>query len=483
MKKGFSFENTLIPYTPAVTAAGHTTLYSGTVPAVHGIVGNDWVERRTGDTLYCSQDESVQTVGSFSAAGRMSPRNMFTSTIGDELRLATNFKSRVYGIALKDRGGIFPAGHSANAAYWFDDSTGNWISSSYYMNALPQWVQNFNAEKRPDDILSKPWNRLYDSASYVQSVADERPYERSTPLQVSKGFPHRFTTNGGRNYQALRIIPFGNTFTLDFAKQMIEKEKLGSSGQTDMLCISLSSTDFLAHRFGPQASETEDCYLRLDKDLELFFKNLDKTLGRDNYLLFVSADHGAPQTPDYLVANKLPAGSIRGKILANELNAELFKKFKVRNLVRKYYEYQLYLNDRSIDSAGLDSRKVYDYAVNLLLLRPEILQAFDYRNFHQTILQEDLKKRLANGYFYSRSGDIQMIPKPHYTDASTLGTDHGVGYTYDTHIPLILYGWGIKPGKTNRQTYMTDLAPTISAMLHIQMPNGSVGQVLEEVMK
>ena len=483
LKKGFSFENTMIPYSPPVTSAGHTCLFTGSVPAIHGIVANDWVERSTGDTMYCSQDETVQTVGSFSTTGHMSPRNMLTTTIGDELRLATNFKSRVFGIALKDRGGIFAAGHSANAAYWLDDSTGNWISSTYYMNALPRWVQNFNAEKRPDEILRKPWNRFYDSASYTQSVANEIPFERSTPAQVSKGFPHRYTTNGGRNYFGLRVSPFGNTFTLDFAKQLIENEHLGSSGQTDMLCLSLSSTDYVAHRVGPQASEVEDTYLRLDKDLGEFFLMLDKTVGQGNYFLFLSADHGAPQTPDYLNANKMPGGSIRGKALLVEINAELFKKYKVKNLVRKYYEYQFYFDEHKIDSSGLESGDVHDYAVKLLLQRPEIVQAFDYRNFYKTILQPDLKKRLLNSYFYKRSGDIQLIPKPQYTDASTLGTDHGVGYTYDTHIPLLMYGWGIKPGKTNRETFMTDVAPTIAAMLRIQMPNGSVGHVLEEAVR
>ena len=481
LKNGFSFENTTIPYTPTVTAAGHTCLYTGSVPAVHGVAGNEWIERNTGEYMYCSQDIAVQTVGSFSALGKMSPRNMLTTTVGDELRLATNFKSRVYGIALKDRGGIFPAGHTANAAYWFDDSTGNWITSTYYMNALPQWVQNFNAEKRPEAFLSKPWNLLYDRLIYDQSVADDLPFERTFPAQMSKGFPHVFTTNGGKNFTALRSTPFGNTFTLDFSKKLIENEKLGMSAQTDMLCISLSSTDYIGHRFGPQSAEVEDTYLRLDKELADFFTMLDKKIGNGEFLVFLSADHGAPQSPDYLKSNKVPAGSIKGFSLFTEINNALYAKFNVRNLLRRYIEYQFYFDAGKIDSAGLNRAEVGDYVVNILLKRPEILTAFDYRNFDKAILPDLLKQRLSNGYFYQRSGDIQVIPKPQYTDGLTTGTDHGVWYTYDAHIPLLWYGWNIKAGKTNRETYMTDVAATLAAMLHIQMPSGSVGKVLTEI--
>jgi predicted AlkP superfamily pyrophosphatase or phosphodiesterase len=333
INKGFSFENTMIPYTPTVTAAGHTCIYTGSVPAVHGIVGNDWIEKSTGTWMYCSQDKSVQTVGSFSVAGQMSPRNMFATTIGDELRLATNFKSRVYGVALKDRGGILPAGHSANAAYWFDDSTGNWITSTYYMNALPQWVQGFNSEKQPDAMMSKNWNLLYAADEYDQSTPDSTLFEKRIPGEVTTTFPHKLTTRNGKSYFALRYSPYGNTLTMNFAKRLIENEKLGMSGQTDMLCVSFSSTDYVGHTFGPQSLEIEDTYLRLDKDLENFFAYLDEKEGKDNYVIFLSADHGAPQSPAFLKSVKIPAGTLQGTNLMSDLNTELTKKFKVNSLI------------------------------------------------------------------------------------------------------------------------------------------------------
>ncbi len=483
IKKGFSCDNTMIPYTPTVTAAGHTCLYTGSVPAVHGIVGNDWVERATGEYMYCTQDKSEKTVGSYSNDGQMSPRNLMATTVGDELRSASNKASRVFGIAIKDRGGILPAGQSANAAYWFDDSTGNWITSTYYMKTLPGWVQNFNNEKRPDAFLSKPWSLMYDDKMYDQSVPDDSAYARTSIYEISKGFPHSFTTFGGKNYNGFRATPFGNTFTLDFAKQLLDNEKLGMSGQTDMLCISLSSTDYIGHRFGPQSKEIEDCYLRLDKDLESFFATLDKEIGEGQYTIFLSADHGAVQTPAFLKDSKLPGGTLSGSSMWRELNLQLLAKYKVKGLLQNYFEYQFYFDNGKMDSAGINRTEAEDFVVNYLLSKPEVANAFSYRNFDKLIIPEVLKEKLRNGYFAKRSGDIQMILKPQYTEYSFKGTDHGAWYPYDSHIPLLFYGWGIRQGKTNRETYMTDVAATLTSLLHIQMPGGCVGKVILEAVK
>ncbi len=483
LNKGFSFENTIIPYTPTVTAAGHTCIYTGSVPAVHGIVGNTWVDRLTGKEQYCVDDKTVQTVGSTSIAGQMSPRNMFASTIGDELRLATNFKSRVYGVALKDRGAILPAGHSANAAYWLDDATGNWITSDYYMNALPTWANTFNAEKKPDAYIKIGWNLLYNIAKYDQSIADENNFEKKRPGEKTSTFPHQFTSNAGKDYNSIRFSPFGNSFTLDFAKRLLQNEKLGTSGQTDMLCISLSSTDYLGHQFGPQSLEVEDAYLRLDKELESFFTTLDKTFIDKDYIVFLSADHGAAYTPDYIKQVKQPAGNLQSGTVKKLLNAALEEKFKTKNVVGSIGEYQVFLDNKILDSTKLNQDEVEAFIIQTLLKMPEVSHAFSYKHFEQAILPDAVKQRFVNGYYYNRSCDVQYILKPQYTDGTGKGTDHGVWNPYDAHIPLLWYGKGIKQGKTNRETYMTDIAPTLAAILHIQMPNGSVGKVLEDVVK
>jgi len=483
LQQGYSFENTFIPYTPAVTAVGHTCLYTGSVPAINGIVGNDWIERDSGKAMYCSQDRSVNTVGSFSNQGQMSPKNMLVTSVGDELRLATNFKSRVFGIALKDRGGIFPAGHSANAAYWLDDSTGNWISSTYYMNSLPGWVSSYNAARKIDSLMTNDWNLLYDKSIYEQSTTDDKKYERPLFHETTTTFPHAYKSLIGKNYYPFRQSPYGNTFTLDFAKKMIQNEKIGMSGQTDMLCVSLSSTDYISHRFGPNSLEVEDTYLRLDKDIENFLNYLDATIGKGNYLFFLSADHGAPQVPDFMKENKLPGGSLTSTELIKELNSLCAEKFGTNKMVKAIYEYQVYLDNRIIDSANLNRDIIKDFIIGHLKTKPEVVNAFDYSKFESLVMPEQRKEMFAKGYFYKRSGDIQFILKPQYTDVLSIGTEHGTMYAYDTHIPLLWYGWKISHGKTNREVYMTDVAPTISAMLKIQMPNGNVGHVLEELVK
>ena len=481
LQNGYSFENTFIPYTPAVTAVGHSCLYTGSVPAIHGIVGNDWIERLTGQRMYCTDDKSVNTVGSFSNQGQMSPKNLLTTTVGDELRLATNFKSRVFGIALKDRGGIIPAGHSANAAYWFDDSTGNWITSTYYMNDLPAWVNNYNRGRKADSMMMKDWNLLYDISVYDQSTADDKDYERPLYHEKKLTFPHSYKSLIGKNYYPFRQSPYGNTLTIDFAEKMIRNERIGMNGQTDMICVSLSSTDYVGHRFGPNSLEVEDTYLRLDKDIEKFLKYLDATIGSKNYLFFLSADHGAPQVPDFMKENKMPGGNLKASDLVKELNQFFYSTFADHHLVSAIYEYQVYLDTKRIDSLKFDINALKKALVNYLTLKPEVVLAFDYADFDKVILPAAVKDKFAQGYYTKRSGDIQFILRSQYTDVLSKGTEHGTMYPYDTHIPLLWYGWKIKPGKTNREVFMTDVAPTISAMLKIQMPGGSVGRALSEI--
>lgn len=433
--------------------------------------------------MYCSQDRSESSVGTFSRQGQMSPKNMLTTTVSDELRLASNFKSRVFGIALKDRGGIFPAGHSANAAYWLDDSTGNWISSTYYMKNLPNWVNDFNKSRKIDSMMMKDWNLLYNQSIYKQSTDDDKKYELNLYHETTRTFPHRYSSLIGKNYFPFRQSPYGNTLTLDFAMKLIANEKLGTNGETDMFCISLSSTDYLSHRFGPNSLEVQDTYLRLDKDIEFFLTYLDKILGTGNYLLFLSADHGVPQIPDFMKENKLPGGNLNSYLLRSELDSMIAQKFGVPGLVRAIFEYQVYLDNEKIDADKLDGSLIRRTIVQYLKTKLQVVNAFDYNEFEKVILPREKKEMFAKGYFFKRSGDIQFILKPQYTDVLSSGTEHGTMYSYDSHIPLIWYGWKIKPGKTNRQVYMTDVAPTVSAMLKIQEPSGSIGQVLKEVLE
>lgn len=486
LKEGFSAENTIIPYAPTVTAAGHTCIYTGSVPAIHGVVANDWVERETGTSMYCATDTSVRPVGSESLwEGRMSPRNMLANTIGDELRLATNFRSKVIGIALKDRGGIFPAGHSANAAYWFDDKTGKWITSTYYTNELPTWVQRYNERRIPDSMMMNDWNLLYDKSKYIQSTDDDKIYERLLESDKSRVFPHKYqSVIGSKTYNTFRASPYGNTYTLDFAKEIMQNERMGQGSETDMLCISLSSTDYISHRFGPNSLETQDTYLRLDKDIADFLNYLDKTLGKNNYLLFLSADHGAGQAAGFLKENKyINTGSLSSDAMRKNMNRFGQQKFGDSLLVKRIVDFQVYLNAKRIDSLGLNVKEIKKEFIAYLKRQNEVLNAFDEEELATTILPAVVKEKFMNSYYFRRSGDIQYFYKPQYIEGVSDGTEHGAWYPYDSHIPCVFFGWGVKPGKTNRETSMTDIAPTIAAMLQIQMPNGCVGKVITEVVK
>ncbi|MEO6611884.1 MAG: alkaline phosphatase PafA [Chitinophagaceae bacterium] len=481
LNQGFTCENTLIPFAPTVTACGHSSIYTGSVPAINGITGNFWWDREQMRSVYCTEDKTVNTVGNNSVLGKMSPRNMLVTTIGDELRLATNFRSKVVGIAIKDRGGILPAGHSANAAYWYDNTVGSWISSTYYMNELPNWATDFNNQKLVDKYYKDGWSLLYPAATYIQSTADEKSYE-AKPFGAK--FPYDMKAFSGKDYTKITSTPMGNTLTAEFAKAAVINEQLGTDNITDLLAISFSSPDYIGHTFGPNSIEAEDGFLRLDKDLGNLFEFLDKKVGKDQYTVFLSADHGVTQVPEFMKENKLPGGRVYMAVMMTQLNKTLNEKFKVNNIIVADDNYQLHFNHPLLDSATLNEKEVIDWAVDYLSSEPGIARVFALADLNTVPLPAVIRKMLNNGYYPRRNGEIQVILQPGYIDAfSATGTTHGLWNPYDAHIPLLWYGWGIKPGKTNRETYMTDIAPTIAAMLHIQMPSGNTGQVITEVMK
>ncbi|MEO7984308.1 MAG: alkaline phosphatase family protein, partial [Bacteroidota bacterium] len=405
------------------------------------------------------------------------------TTICDELRLATNFRSKVIGVAIKDRGGILPAGHSANAAYWYDNSVGNWITSTYYMNELPKWVKDFNNLEMVDKYYQQGWNLLYPPGSYVNSTVDEKSYE-SKSLGGNK-FPYD-TLNKyiGKDYNKISTTPMGNSLTAEFAKAALLGEQLGADNITDFLAVSFSSPDYIGHSYGPNSIEAEDGMLRLDKELGKFLDFLDAKVGKGQYTVFLSADHGVIQTPEFLLENKLPAGRVYINTLLTSLNKTLAEKYKINRIIVANDNYQLHLNHPSLDSAKIDEEEIIKWLVKRLSAEPGIDRAFALEDLNTTPLPATIRKMINNGYYPRRNGEVQIILRPGYIDAfSATGTTHGLWNPYDAHIPLLWYGWGIRQGKTNHETYMTDIAPTLAALLHIQMPSGCIGNVITEVMK
>jgi hypothetical protein len=481
LSEGNSCEQTLIPYTPTVTACGHSAVYTGTVPAINGITGNAWWDSQLQRTVYCTEDKAVSTVGSSSSQGKMSPKNMLVTSIADELRVATNFQAKVIGLAIKDRGAILPAGHSANGAYWYDNSTGNWITSSYYTKELPAWVLRFNERKIPDSFYALGWNLLYPAATYKASTADNKSYENKV---FGDSFPYDLKKYIGKDYGKINTTAMGNDMTFAMAKEALLGESLGRDEVTDMLAISFSSPDYIGHSFGPNSVEAEDAMLRMDLALGQFFDILDRQVGKGLYTVFLTADHGAAHVPEFNQEKKLPGGRVfMGKII-DRLNVDLEKMYRLKKLIVSDDNYQLHLNHPQLDSAGIRADDVIAWLQKEMMKEAGIDRAFSIKELNTVPLPTTIRKMLNNGYHPNRSGDLQIILKPGYIDAyGTTGTTHGLWNPYDSHIPLLWYGWGIKKGITQREVYMTDIAPTLAALLRIQMPSGNIGTVIAEVLK
>ena len=475
--EGFSCENTKIHYIPSVTAIGHASIYTGACPSIHGIAGNSFM--KDGKKTYCTDDPTVKPVGSDSPAGLMSPRNMWTTTIGDELRLATNNRSKVVGVALKDRASILPAGHHANGAYWFDDKSGKFITSTFYMDKLPAWVNNFNKKKLPEKYLSQKWETLYPKDSYTESTADDNNYENGIVDGEKALLPLDLPTLYKKyGYKIIRNTPFGNSLTFDIAKAAIEGESLGQGKETDMLTVSCSSTDYIGHQVGINAIETEDCYLRLDQSLADFFAYLDQKVGKGNYLLFLTADHGGMNNAQYLIDQRIPAGNWDDRECKKQLNELLKAKYPsaTGELVKTVMNYQVFFDTEAIEKQNLDYAAIKQTVVNELKKDKRILYAFDMEKTSVESIPEDIKFRAINGYNRERSGGVQVVLKPGYYDFWNMkGTTHGAWNPYDTHIPLVFMGWHINHGESAQPHFMSDIAATVCAMLHIQMPNGCIG--------
>ena len=479
LREGYLCANTNINYVPTYTGPGHSAIYTGTAPQVNGIVANNWFDRKSGKSVYCVADKNYNPVGSANKKdGQMSPNNLLTTTITDELRHSDNFKSKVIGISMKDRGSILPAGHSANAAYWYDGESGNWITSTYYMDSLPDWVNKFNAQRQPVKFLRQVWNPILPIDKYTESTIDNTEFVEPFKGETAPVFPYNLWRISENNYDLLRETPFGDTYTKNFAEEAIKKEKLGNSEFTDFLAISFSSPDYIGHRFGINAIETEDTYIRLDKDIEEFLDFLDHEIGKDNILVFLTADHGAVNNPNYLKSTgiKQPGGLFNLKYITDTLVDYLSKTYKCTGLIRDYENQQLYLDYDSLKarSISLDeitykiSEEIRKY-LGVALAEPE--KGMEVKTYSNSQLQ-----LVQRGYMASRSGDIAIILQPGWIEYKSKGTTHGSGYPYDTHIPLIFYGWKIKPGCTYSSVSITDIAPTLAAFLQIQPPSGCTGK-------
>ncbi len=486
LNDGFSCENAHFNYIPTYTAVGHASIYTGTSPQHHGIIGNNWYDKFVKEYIYCVDDDDFKTVGTIDG-GKKSPHRMFVTTITDELKMAQNKRGKVIGLSIKDRSSILPVGHTADAAYWFQGGNdGKFITSSFYMKNLPKWVQDFNNNGKAEKYINSVWNTLYDINTYTETIEDNNKFEGLFEGKETPTFPYdlsKLKTDNGL-YDILKAVPFGNSIVKDFAEATIIGENLGQTDTiTDFLAISFSSTDYVGHKFGVDSKEIQDTYLRLDKELASFFNFLDEKVGRGNYTLFLTADHAAVQVPNYLQTLNIPSGYFDTKKLKEQINKFLLAKYKSNDLVENISNFQLFLNKTKIKALGFETNEVAQSLADEIINYDGVYKTVTARTMQTTNFANGVLHLLQNGYNQKFSGDVLIVPNPATISYSKTGSTHGSGYSYDTHVPLLFYGKGIKKGKSKRYIPIIDIAPTLSNLLQISFPNATTGRIIEEVLE
>ncbi len=485
VSEGFNLRNNHFNYIPTYTGPGHASVFTGSAPETHGIISNGWFDKFSEESVYCVGDPNVKSVGTSSDAGQMSPHRLITTTVTDENRLHTQMRGKTIGIALKDRGAILPAGHTANAAYWFHgQDEGKWITSSFYSDDLPAWVKNFNGSGKAASYM-KPWNTLLDPTEYQESGVDVNIFEGGYKGKEDTGFPYDLPKlkdqNGG--YDLLKSTPYGNSLTTDFAITAIDGEDLGQDESTDFLTVSFSSTDYVGHNFGVNSKEIQDTYLRLDKDLERLLKALDEKVGAGNYTLFLTSDHGGVHVPAYLQSLKIPAGYFDYGKFNDTMDTFLVEKFGKENLILNTSNNQIFFNYSEVEKAGISREELQKAIAHFALQLEQVNKVFTREQLEGASFTTGLAAAVDHGFHQKRSGDVVLVLEPSVITYSRTGSTHGSGQNYDTHAPLIFYGKGIKRGNSLERTEIVDIAPTISALLGISFPNGSTGKPLYMVLE
>ena len=483
LKNGVNCKNTQYNYVPTYTGPGHASIYTGTTPSNHGIVANDWYDRKLHKTQYCVLDTNVTGVDQANKYGMSSPHFLTTTTISDQLKM-TYPASKVISLSIKDRSAVLPGGHLSNGSYWFDFQSGTFITSSYYQQKLPEWVREFNLHHAADTYLSD-WNLLLPINRYSRTQ-DNSPYERSFGGKKSAVFPYTQEEIGRGNYPQFVVTPFANTQLTDFATTAIVQEALGKREATDLLCISYSTPDIAGHEFGPYSLEIEDIYLRLNQELEKLFKTLDREVGKKNYTVFLTADHAVVPVPQQLVDSKLPGGYLNVDSIVKALNSQWKTKYG-EGLVEKTKNLNVYFKRDRIAALGLTLSELQHEAAQVLREHPLVRLAVCAHDLDEGKFQGTLEQMLANGYTKERSGDVLFLLKPGLisssedTDEAHRGTTHGSGYNYDTHVPLLWYGGRLKAQEIYRPIAITDIAATLVYLLELQRPASMTGNPIVEL--
>jgi len=475
------------------TAVGHSTLFTGADPSGHGIIANDWIDNTTGAFVYNTEDDRHHLIGKDRQPHKgMSPRNLLASTIGDELVLHNAGRSRVFSVSVKDRGAILPGGH-AGKAFWYSKSTGDFVTSTYYYDDLPEWMKAWNDKRLADSYRATRWDLLHDRSTYIAAEIDDRPFEADFP-PMGRTFPHEL---GDDKYLYLRLslTPAGDELTLDFTKALFEAERIGQGTAIDFLAVSFSSTDYVGHLFGPSSLESEDNLLRLDRVLAELFAYVDEKIGLENTLVVLSADHGAPDAPEHVAAIGMATGRFEFDYFKKPgpLTEALERRFGRGDLIATHSHPYLYLDPKALAEAGLDVEEVERFLADELIKLPGITYAMT-----RTALLEGrcagtpIQDQIRRSFHPQRSGNIHLVPDQYWflhstEEAHQMGIEgiaaiHGSPWAYDTFVPIFFAGHRVPHAKVHRAVGPHDIAPTIAAYLDIKPPSGSVGTPLVEVL-
>ncbi len=508
MQGGAQWTNANFDHMPTYTAPGHATIMTGAWPSETGIIANDWYERETGRLVSNASDPEDkpdkarwQLFGGGERERASSPRRLIASTLGDEIRLVTNGRSKVIGISSKDRGAILPAGRHANAAYWFSPFTGNMVSSSYYFNEPPAWVARYNAARPADKYFGMEWTRLLkDTGEYERRAgADAPPWENIGTVPDTNTFPHKVTGGaaapGREFYSVLDYSPFSNDLLVGFAQAAIENENLGTDADTDVLSVSFSANDYIGHRFGPYSQEVMDITLRTDGQIGTLLDFINAKIGLQNTLVVFTADHGVAPIPEHAAAMNLTGGRIGNTDIMNAARNAVRARFgrtkgEEKDSTADYiseplYNANIFFNTVALKRDGINREDLERVVAEAVLTVPGINRAFTRTQLETGAITagDVIGRRVLHGFHPRRNGDVILVQEPfkYFSEgASPIPATHGSPYTYDTHVPLIIMGQGLAAGRYAQPASPADIAPTLATLLRIQAPSNSVGRVLAE---
>ena len=489
INEGTYFKNASFEYMLTQSAPGHATISTGTEPSYHGITSDYWYLPLKNELIYCTKDINVNPVGGSYESGLHSPVNLQASTFSDELKMATNRNAKVFSVGLKEASVILSAGHSADGAYWFDNTTGTWMSSTYYIKALPGWITDFNAMKYSDSYLNGIWNLLRPAKDYADCLIDSNNFEAGFnsvnyfPYDLKK-LKSKGVSNLRNDYSLLRETPFGNSLTTNLAIRLIEKERLGKDDVTDYLSICYSSTDNIGHRFGPSSVEMGDAILRLDDEIKNLLTFLNDSIGKKNVLIYFTSAHGISEIPAVLEKNRIPAGYFKQNQALQLLRSYLNAIYGEGAWVKGYSERQIFLNRTLIEDARLSLDEVQKKVARFLVQFNGVAAAYPYSAFEANDFGNGNLKRIVNNFNPQRSGDVIITLNPGWVEnEEDFVTNHNSPYEYDTHVPLIWYGWTVNKLIVTRQVNMTDIAATLSALCRVPYPNACTGQPMFELFR